>query len=508
MCGIIGYINGSAHASTYDKRKFVEQALIIDTLRGDDGTGLFTVDNNGGSKLLKDTIDGYAFVTSEEFTKTFPIGDWGDYRFAVGHNRSATIGGISTDATHTFREGPITLVHNGTLHDTTRLKASQNALNAHNDSHTICHNLAISTPEEVIGSLFGAFALVWHDSRDDSLNIVRNSQRPLHIAKARTHNTLFFASEGEMLYWLDARINIGLQDIVALKPAHWLKFKGHGADLMLPEMKQVDLYVPKVNHHYNRPPHAHGAHNHFTVLGHHAGDDYGDLDGWGTGEVYTPVVTVPSSIPETPRKPTILGITINGKKRPVPEAVEYDLMEYNLYLDETYKFIPCRADPLNINIMTVTGYFVDVPDMPENILCCIYGVPREIWERANSRMWEVRPVGVKGLTKELDIVVGRLASTNPKGGRAILPTMRVLPKTPAKKQFPKAKESVMMPGPHGQEISYERWLEATESGCIQCGVPIKVSDALNLEWTNDRQDPLCYACQVELESWQAGKQAN
>jgi hypothetical protein len=509
MCGIVGYINGSYSNYLYDKRKFIEQALIIDTLRGDDGAGLFTVGNKGQVKLHKEAVDGYGFVSSEQFVKVFPANDWGEYRFAVGHNRSATIGGISGEATHPFREGPITLVHNGTIHDTTKLKASQHELKAENDSHTICHNLAISSPEEVISTLVGAFALVWHDSRDDSLNLVRNNQRPLFIAKARAHNTLYFASEGEMLYWLDARITLGLQDIVSLKPASWLKFRGEGPSLMLPEFKQVQLYVPEA-YSYRGPKHSP---TRYSGYGMYSGD-YEDGDAWDvvTRKPAEPAPTttavVPVTKPADPPHPSVryTAISVNGKKQPIPKDMEYDLMDYCLYLDETYKFVPCRADPQNLQWLNITGYLTDVPDVKGNILACLYGIPSDVWNKANNRMWEVRPVGVKGIDADLDIIVCRLVGTSPKGGHAVLPNSRVLPRDPVKRSEVGSYEApTMLPGPHGQGMLLNDWLKATESGCIQCGGLLKPEDASRVEWTNDRKDPLCFECQKELEQWNAGK---
>ena len=54
-----------------------------------------------------------------EYKKMFPDG-FGGYRAVVGHNRSATRGGITTETAHQFQEGPITIVHNGTLIDTSQ----------------------------------------------------------------------------------------------------------------------------------------------------------------------------------------------------------------------------------------------------------------------------------------------------------------------------------------------------------------------------------------------------
>jgi glucosamine 6-phosphate synthetase-like amidotransferase/phosphosugar isomerase protein len=244
MCGLVGWITSEKGSDAYDRRKFIDQALILDTVRGGDSTGVFVVSNfwkqdeKPWADWRKQTSGGHEFVITPEYKALFDAGKTNEYKFCVGHNRSATSGGVVLDAAHPFTEGPITLVHNGTVK-----KEYTTEVELANDSHGICWRLSKDPVEEVIKSLDGAFALIWHDARDDSLNFVRNSQRPLHMAKAKGNDTIYFASEAEMLYWLDHRLTLKLQDIVSMKPAHWLKFKG--PKLMVPEVKPVELYSPK-----------------------------------------------------------------------------------------------------------------------------------------------------------------------------------------------------------------------------------------------------------------------
>ena len=43
MCGIVGYITSEKIRGTQDRRRFLDQALIAGTVRGDDRTGVFSV---------------------------------------------------------------------------------------------------------------------------------------------------------------------------------------------------------------------------------------------------------------------------------------------------------------------------------------------------------------------------------------------------------------------------------------------------------------------------------
>jgi glucosamine 6-phosphate synthetase-like amidotransferase/phosphosugar isomerase protein len=45
MCGLVGWITSEKGSDAYDRRKFIDQALILDTVRGGDSTGVFVVSN-------------------------------------------------------------------------------------------------------------------------------------------------------------------------------------------------------------------------------------------------------------------------------------------------------------------------------------------------------------------------------------------------------------------------------------------------------------------------------
>jgi glucosamine 6-phosphate synthetase-like amidotransferase/phosphosugar isomerase protein len=120
--------------------------------------------------------------------------------FAVGHNRSATKGKINAECTHPFRENHITLVHNGTLTSHKELHPNYEV-----DSRAICHNIAQEGYEETLKKLDGAFALIWFNSKEKTLNFCRNSQRPLYIIETTTSFVL--VSELNLGLWILSRNN-------------------------------------------------------------------------------------------------------------------------------------------------------------------------------------------------------------------------------------------------------------------------------------------------------------
>ena len=119
--------------------------------------------------------------------------------FYVGHNRWATKGASDLDENaHPFKEGAVTLVHNGSLRGQWRLPDhEQFAVDSNNIAHAI-NEIGI---DETVSKLQGAFVLVWHDQRDQTLNFIRNDERPLYLAKLST-GTWFWASEKDMLLWI------------------------------------------------------------------------------------------------------------------------------------------------------------------------------------------------------------------------------------------------------------------------------------------------------------------
>lgn len=117
----------------------------------------------------------------------------------LGHNRHATKGASDNHAyAHPFQHEHINLMHNGSL-------TSHHALTTETfvvDSEAICRALVDTPIEELVPKLRGAFALVWVDSKQQTLNFVRNDERPLALAYNLTRNTIYWASERDMLHWL------------------------------------------------------------------------------------------------------------------------------------------------------------------------------------------------------------------------------------------------------------------------------------------------------------------
>lgn len=198
MCGIV-FAGGSLSSGDLE---IFNQMLYCDVFRGAHATGIFAKRHGDKHvKFCKVAGEPYPFMHTEEYISLTQ----GDTKYVVpptiivGHNRHATRGnaGDAKNA-HPFNHGNITLVHNGTLIDQDLLPDSNRFVV---DSENICYSIDKIGAAETIQKLDGAFTLIWHDASDDTLHIIRNSERPFHLAQIGTADW-FGASEEDMLMWL------------------------------------------------------------------------------------------------------------------------------------------------------------------------------------------------------------------------------------------------------------------------------------------------------------------
>lgn len=193
MCGIVSIISKESRGLfLYDKELF-EEALTADIIRGKDSTGVFSVSMKNELHIVKQGIDALTFMRSPSY-KT-----WADkipsYRAIVGHNRKATSGDVNSKNAHPFKEGDITLVHNGMLFNAKELNKEVEV-----DSHALCHSFATKGAKETLKDVSGAFALIWYDLKKKEMYLWRNSERPLSLVE--TDDKIVVGSELQMIKWI------------------------------------------------------------------------------------------------------------------------------------------------------------------------------------------------------------------------------------------------------------------------------------------------------------------
>lgn len=196
MCGIVlagGNLSGS-------DLEIFNQLLYCDVFRGQHSTGVFCRrPNEEKVSFFKEALPSFAYLLEPEY-KEMSTGKTAytvSPLWMVGHNRHATRGAVNSQNAHPFQHGDITLVHNGTLVDQSLLPEHRNFVV---DSENICYSINKIGAEATIQKLDGAYTLIWHDAKDDTLHIIRNDERPFHLC--RVGNDWFGASEEDMLMWI------------------------------------------------------------------------------------------------------------------------------------------------------------------------------------------------------------------------------------------------------------------------------------------------------------------
>lgn len=170
MCGLVGMagdINGT-------HEKLFKQLLVIDSLRGEDSTGILGVRKHDEEEyiLAKQLGNPFEVLDTSASKKIFS----GSSRILLGHNRFATQGKVNKSNAHPFEFDTLVGAHNGTL--TNKWKLADSA-RFDVDSENLYHHIEKHGLEDALRLAEGAFALTWWDKIDNTINFIRNNERPL-----------------------------------------------------------------------------------------------------------------------------------------------------------------------------------------------------------------------------------------------------------------------------------------------------------------------------------------
>lgn len=200
MCGIVG-VAGNGPMS-HQMKDFFCELLFHDVVRGRHATGVAAIDTVDRSLVVeKKAVAADIFLGNEEVMNNL-FAPKHNFNIYIGHNRFATQGAKDADSNaHPFIHGDIVGVHNGTLRNQ---KLLDNHADYIVDSDNLYHHLAANGVDDTVTKLDGAFSLVWYDRTNNSLNFLRNEERPMAIAKL-SNGYWVWASEIGMLRWLVSR---------------------------------------------------------------------------------------------------------------------------------------------------------------------------------------------------------------------------------------------------------------------------------------------------------------
>lgn len=200
MCGHVGI---AGKLETKDENT-MKRLLVLDVFRGPDSTGIATLKSATNEvKIAKVASHPLDLFEMKKFTEA--LNGWASTVF-LGHNRLATKGAVNGVNAHPFQFGHIVGAHNGTLDRAAWTELEEKIGEKFDvDSQAIFAGIAHLGVEETIKTLRGAWALVWIDLQEGTLNFLRNKERPFWYAYTENFDRVFWASEWPMI---DAAVNL------------------------------------------------------------------------------------------------------------------------------------------------------------------------------------------------------------------------------------------------------------------------------------------------------------
>ena len=484
MCGIVGYISLNDKSHPLAKRHFSDYALMLDTLRGSDSTGIIRVGEEFDVHTAHTTMPGRRYVNTDEYDAFMS----GDMWAMIGHNRAATAGSVKLENAHPFTFGEVTMVHNGTLAQQGRtVPGYDHKLEV--DSMQIARALSQIEPDhkavaELLEKIDGSFALVWVDRRDESINMCRNSSRPLHFGYGVDKDVMWFMSDGTHLKAVTGSLKNApskVNSIYSLDKMKLLKFKKGD---MKPEVTPFKAFT-RPTATYQQP----------------------SGGGTTTDKVGTALARAAHKWGEGIRQASshVRGGTssegkcrIGGELRSIPDNHKKVLREYfELNPGQLLEFQPEEWIECEDKKCIVNGTFLHPNWMWTEWPCTLYDVPLVVCNAYGERNWAIHAKGVTScqIAFHSDEVVALLGELYSFDAKAVIDTH-----TCDTSETTDMRDTGLVTGPEETLMERGKVMELLSRGCIQCQDDIKWEDRVHTVIVNEGRDLLCPGCATEWKN--------
>lgn len=197
MCGLFG---GFAATLMKTERETIGDLGLMNWFRGKDSAGHFDLmaspPKDTSKCMFNKSTDSILDYIQEEWPDS-ETKRWskGMTKIIAGHARAATKGEITVKNAHPFAHGDIIGMHNGTIHG-----SFKNSKDFGTDSEALLYNISQVGIKEALEEANSsattiAYALVWVDLKEHTLNFIRNADRPLVFAQPENKDVLYWNSE-------------------------------------------------------------------------------------------------------------------------------------------------------------------------------------------------------------------------------------------------------------------------------------------------------------------------
>lgn len=434
MCGNVALISVNQGVAGWQvRRDWLRDALILDTVRGADSTGLAFVKHTAMKEpdYMKWALAGPEFVEMSPYKTVLSSPE--KYAVLMGHNRAATRGAVTKHNAHPFTYGGITLCHNGTLRTRNGVDSTMIV-----DSEAVCKAFSEKGPIETLEKLQGAYALQWYDSDNQTYNIARNSERPLSFMFTEDNKICMVASDSWLLRVLanKHKLKIAGNKIWDLNPGHLVTF--HFEETTLHEYTSEQFSINK-------------------------------------GSTYTQNFTKGGTCAkETPKNKgdinTAMFLGNLGEKRRARYIKR--LTEVGLSLGQTVSLVDCGFVSYKEDGTKGVGMVEGIIPLDKDLWVC--GVAHKVSHFPGLESKETKLVG--------DIIG---CAKRDKVTEVVLNALRIVPEVPAVND--------MYEGPDKTIISGIELSKLCEDGCSVCNLSIDIIlDGFYLEWDGDK--PICPDC--------------
>jgi len=452
MCGIVGYVQTKSAPFENDMkyRKALRDLLFLDSLRGQDSTGVLVVPqyNPDNSFIIKRAVPGFIFVEEDYYNRVWNSQSTpGVY---LGHNRAATRGDVTEENAHPFRADHIALVHNGTLNNFYMLESGTTSTV---DSCHIAHAIAKHGADKVLSKLDGSAILVWYNFQEHSMNIARTTGRNLFWIFDK-YDTCWFASEREMLWHVLVRNGIEVRS--GAKPTFYQPEEFHhyrwnlkdtGGGLVRTKFEE---YVPQWKKHQNN---WNKKDNNLGEAQTTTPSTMNTSSGGGTNSESSKVIELKRHEPHSKRKIRL---------------AEQQLRKYDLSVGDE---IIVRRIKFSESVKSAALGDIEAVWPDKGVKVIIPDVPFSLFTRQRSGMYKV-------------LVYNVVKQHVPREGRHE-PVI-----------FAKLKPIMMkdlVQGPYGTLIPRDEFERLAAPGCTYCTKPVTIDNHENTVWLSSGL-PLCRVC--------------